>query len=43
MTNFSSSITFTKDNFDSENIIHKIEYKLAFQLKGKKKILVVRQ
>jgi len=27
MTNFSSSITFTKDNFDSENIIHKIEYK----------------
>jgi hypothetical protein len=28
MTNFSSSITFTKDNFDSTaNIIHKIEYK----------------
>ena len=28
MTNFSSSITFTKDNLDSpSNIIHKIEYK----------------
>jgi len=28
MTNFSSSITFTKDNLhSSDNIIHKIEYK----------------
>tara|TARA_B110001450_G_scaffold255830_2_gene284392 strand:+ start:1581 stop:1961 length:381 start_codon:yes stop_codon:yes gene_type:complete len=28
MTNFSSTITFSKDNFDSpSNIIHKIEYK----------------
>ena len=28
MTNFSSSITFTKDNIDSPaNIIHKIEYR----------------